>query len=828
MNDDDEKKQSSNVYQSGNKKDNSNDDANQKVAHVAGKAAGEYYFPGFGSKLYDAYSKTPMGKISEKQAGKAIGQDRTIGHISKGVNNLGNKLVGQSNSANNNQDASSDGAFKEQSGNTSESGGVASNKTNHLDNVSNLLGGDAKGKSANLSGDVVGNEEDESSRSAFSMILDFVKKHRFSLSIAGPSMFTFLILFLIVLVVCGGILSVGFLAEDLHKNVSGFFEKVENFVTLNGFVSDQDKALNAKKTFYKKLESIRSSMSSSYGVQIDVTLIEATLFYNQGMDAELDFTDSVDSDQEGDFNATTKFYKEAKKKIKQLAKMQIIKVITENECSDPVKESIMDSRTNEEIARDYQSQFIQLFMATKRNKVYHAYEEVEKEDGTTETVCQNSGTSESYGLSVNREGVYYYNLINARGNGKSFIEQYYAEELAGDYTYEDLKEVVDDIYDLYEYIRSSSGTSSFASSYASCPNGVTVISGTAGNGHHTNPSAYPIGTFDLEEYVAMVVQGENNSGLMDAMKAQAIATRTYTLARTNNCTRPIRNSTQDQVAHANPTDLVKQAAQETAGLVLTYNGNIFSAEYSSFKGTCSGDTCSGVFTKLPNGEKHTVTVARRFVTNTKGHGRGMSQCGANYLASQGQTYEQILKYFYSDGVEISKLSGGSSALAVANGSLAEKFAFLFPSGVPTSNSQMPQYLVSFSVPTYTLSGNIVNRTIEAHKSLQADLENIFREIAEAKFPISDLYCYGGWRNMVSSSTTVSHHSYGVACDINVDANPYVSGGKVSVGTAWKPGVNPYSITPDGPVVKTFNNYGWVWGGNWRSAKDYMHFSFTGH
>ena len=64
MNDDDEKKQSSNVYQSGNKKDNSNDDANQKVAHVAGKAAGEYYFPGFGSKLYDAYSKTPMGKIS--------------------------------------------------------------------------------------------------------------------------------------------------------------------------------------------------------------------------------------------------------------------------------------------------------------------------------------------------------------------------------------------------------------------------------------------------------------------------------------------------------------------------------------------------------------------------------------------------------------------------------------------------------------------------------------------------------------------------------------------------------------------------------------------
>lgn len=825
MNGDNQEKEDNGTYHS--RKSNNSNEPYEKAAHVASKAASEYYAPGAGSKLYNVASKTPIGKGYEKMAGKALSRDQTLAPAAKTLNNVGalDAIDKGIDTYSDMKGAGSDGAS---SLNTSAGGGEASKGSNILKNASNLLGsGAAQGKSANLGGDVTGNVEDESSRSAFSMILDFVKKHKFSLSIAGPSVFTFLILFIIILVVCCGILSAGFLAEDLHNNVSGFFEKLENFVTLNGFVSDQDKVINARKSFYEKLESVKKSMSNSYdGVQIDVTLIEATLFYNQGMDAELDFADNSNADQEDDFNNTTKFYKEAKKKVKQLAKMQIIKTITENECSDPVAESVLDSRTDEEIAKEYQNNFNPFLMATRKNKVYHAYEEVKKEDGTVTKVCNNDYTETTYNLSVNREGVYYYNLINARGNGKSFIEKYYAEELGDNYSYDDLKEVVNDIYDLYEYIRKSSGTTTFASNYASCPNGITVIAGTKGVGHHTNPSQFPIGTFDLEEYVAMVVNGENNSGQTEAMKAQIIAARTYTLARTNNCTRPIRNSTQDQVAKANPSDLIKQLVQETAGMVLTYNGNIFSSEYDSFKGSCSGGSCSGVYTKLPNGEKHTVTIPKSFNEGIGGHGRGMTQCGANYLSSQGQTYEQILKYFYSDGVEISKLSGGSSALAVANGSAAEKLAFLFPSGVPTTEAQMSQYLASVSVVTVDGNGNPVNRRITVHKTLQADLENIFKEIAAAKFPISDLYCYS-WRQMNGSSSR-SHHSYGVACDINVSANPFIKGGTNRTGGSWQPGVNPYSIVPDGPVVKTFNNYGWVWGGNWRSSKDYMHFSFTGY
>ena len=37
-----------------------------------------------------------------------------------------------------------------------------------------------------------------------------------------------------------------------------------------------------------------------------------------------------------------------------------------------------------------------------------------------------------------------------------------------------------------------------------------------------------------------------------------------------------------------------------------------------------------------------------------GHGIGMSQVGANYLASQNKKYDEIIKYYYT-GVEIKTL-----------------------------------------------------------------------------------------------------------------------------------------------------------------------------
>jgi len=244
---------------------------------------------------------------------------------------------------------------------------------------------------------------------------------------------------------------------------------------------------------------------------------------------------------------------------------------------------------------------------------------------------------------------------------EDFVIDYYSNYVTEGNT-KKRQEIVNFIYLYYEELKQSISFGGFVS--ASCPNGVTLVPGNSSSGYNADPANYPIGTFDLEEYVAMVVNGENNSGYDEAMKAQIVAARTFTLKVTNNCTKSITNSTNDQVARANPSEKIKQLVNETAGQVLTYNGDIFLAQYDAFYGSCSGGNCTATYTKLPNNEKHTITVPSNFMQTMGGHGRGMSQVGANYLSSQGKSYEDILKYFYSPGVEISQtgslFTGGTS------------------------------------------------------------------------------------------------------------------------------------------------------------------------
>ena len=135
----------------------------------------------------------------------------------------------------------------------------------------------------------------------------------------------------------------------------------------------------------------------------------------------------------------------------------------------------------------------------------------------------------------------------------------------------------------------------YVSSFSNlCPTGVVVLVVT--------------GVYNLEDYIAGVVQHENvfqdpkDPNNIEAMKAQAIAARTYLLKYTDNCKKSIVNSTAAQTFSKNPSDKARRAAEETAGMVLTYNGEIFLSEYDSFdcSNLCIGGLdCTCEYYKLP-------------------------------------------------------------------------------------------------------------------------------------------------------------------------------------------------------------------------------------
>jgi len=77
----------------------------------------------------------------------------------------------------------------------------------------------------------------------------------------------------------------------------------------------------------------------------------------------------------------------------------------------------------------------------------------------------------------------------------------------------------------------------------------------------------------------------------------------------------------------------------------------------------------------------------------------------------------------------------------------------------------------------------------------------------------------------------SQHAYGLAVDVNPFQNPYHKGDVVlpELATSYLDRSNERAgmIQPDGPVVRAFASVGWKWGGDYRSLKDFMHFSANG-
>jgi len=135
-----------------------------------------------------------------------------------------------------------------------------------------------------------------------------------------------------------------------------------------------------------------------------------------------------------------------------------------------------------------------------------------------------------------------------------------------------------------------------------------------------------------------------------------------------------------------------------------------------------------------------------------------------------------------------------------------------------------------------------------HRAHAAGMVSVFRRLYDARFPVQRLQTveqYGSDddRSMAANNTSAfncravaggtgwSEHAYGAALDINPVQNPYVRGSTVEpeAGRAYldRSRIRPGMAVAGDVVVRAFAAVGWEWGGDFRTLKDYQHFSASG-
>ena len=140
-------------------------------------------------------------------------------------------------------------------------------------------------------------------------------------------------------------------------------------------------------------------------------------------------------------------------------------------------------------------------------------------------------------------------------------------------------------------------------------------------------------------------------------------------------------------------------------------------------------------------------------------------------------------------------------------------------------------------------GELIENTAAATSMITA-----FRLLFQARFPIRQMRVvddFGGddERSMLADNTSAfncrlvpgtnvwAQHAYGLAVDINPFENPEIRDGTVdpSAAAAWadRSRSSPAMIRDGDAAWRAFHAIGWTWGGDWRSLKDYMHFSANG-
>ena len=163
-----------------------------------------------------------------------------------------------------------------------------------------------------------------------------------------------------------------------------------------------------------------------------------------------------------------------------------------------------------------------------------------------------------------------------------------------------------------------------------------------------------------------------------------------------------------------------------------------------------------------------------------------------------------------------------------------------PENVPVGFDEL-RYL---TVRHYDYEGNIRKGELVCNKAIAKDLLAVFRALFTREYPIKSIRLVDDFDasdeasmqanntscfnyRTVAGSKSLSKHALGMAVDINPLENPYVKGAFIQPSTA-KDYVDrskefPHKIDENDFCKKVFESHGFLWGGHWRSVKDYQHF-----
>lgn len=488
-------------------------DSGQKTAHTAGKAAATYFGGSAGGMAYDMASKTKLGQAIEKKAGNAINKNPAMRRASqiadksgaldaanKGMDVMsGGPKEGMASGASGGttpapKDPSMQREGLKREGLEDGADAQANSKSNSL--FSGLNGDNSSANSADIEGN----------NSGSAAISGAIKKNwKFLIPIIAP-VGGFLIIIVIFMAILNVIISP---AQAVINFFSGAWDSLKNFV---GFKDDEQWELEYYETLEKVQEEYNQKYGVCIDVNlITATLTVNTVndeYIEEGTD--IDDLEGAELSYSHDYKKMTKQIEtlanmQIKREKYTLMKAECYPSTSTDRCAEghepaqiiPVDENNIDcidegflasidaslsglpnrdSSSPRLIARnDKENTLFTSFLVKKANKernyAYYMYiPEAKYEDndgdGTAETrVCDENYLKNSVPASYNdfaqldigdwdtmTDSVYFYNLLD------SFVEDYYNDYLTkgsgyadeGTKRYEDAKNLIDDIYALYD------------------------------------------------------------------------------------------------------------------------------------------------------------------------------------------------------------------------------------------------------------------------------------------------------------------------------------------------------------------------------------------